>query len=203
MSERYYTPKEYETAFHESWGDMDAVYFLDCTDTPIGETSQRFWNVGALGEVKDFIEDINGGEVLCATTRCPRSGYVHKTDGRQGTGRIKDCGTCDHGLLKSPKMVFCTKGWPTQYHRRSFGETCFYWKERQDGKKYYDYDFDEPHPLVWAIEDLIEDIDRAVESSKHCGDEDIREHYERNMVSFRSSILKLKDRGGPIYGPNC
>ena len=73
----YYTPKEYETAFKEPWDERDAVYFLDYTDTDTGETGQRFWRVGTLGDVKKFIEDVNGGEVLCATTRCPRNGYVH------------------------------------------------------------------------------------------------------------------------------
>jgi hypothetical protein len=73
----YYTPREYEAAFHEPWGDRDAVYFLDYTDTDEGETGQRFWRIGAFGEIKEFVDDVNGGEVLCATTHCPVNNYIH------------------------------------------------------------------------------------------------------------------------------
>ncbi|MDR1218986.1 MAG: hypothetical protein LBK73_05180, partial [Treponema sp.] len=54
---------------------------------------------------------------------------------------------------------------------------------RVDGRKYYDYDFDETDPFVLAVEGLIEKLDDAVDRSKRCPDEDIREFFERNMVS--------------------
>lgn len=50
-----------------------------------------------------------------------------------------DCGTCDSGLLISPKMITCFKTWPLKDHRRSFGELCFGWRRREEGKIYYDY----------------------------------------------------------------
>jgi hypothetical protein len=104
-----------------------------------------------------------------------------------------DCGTCCHGRLDSPNMACCDRKWPSKRHRRAFGETCLYWKGRVDGRKYYDYDFDETDPFVLAVEGLIEKLDDAVDRSKRCPDEDIREFFERNMVSFRSWILELKD----------
>jgi hypothetical protein len=79
VKQTYYTPKEYELAFHEPWGERDAVYFVDYTDTDEGEIDQRVWRVGTLGEIKDFVDDINGGGVLCATTHCPSADYVHQT----------------------------------------------------------------------------------------------------------------------------
>jgi hypothetical protein len=53
--------------------------------------------------------------------------------------KIIDCGTCHHGLLKSPKMITCCKWWPWRYHRRSFGKHCWDWKERREGRPYFDY----------------------------------------------------------------
>jgi hypothetical protein len=80
MSERYYTPKEYEAAFHEPWGERDAVYLVDYTDTEAGGTDKIFWRVGTLGDIK-FIDDLESGEVLCATTHCPANNYVHRKKG--------------------------------------------------------------------------------------------------------------------------
>jgi hypothetical protein len=74
-----YTPKEYEAAFHEPWNGRDAVYFVDYTDTEDGETDQRFWSVGTLGEIKNILDDTDSGDVLCATTHCPADDYVHQT----------------------------------------------------------------------------------------------------------------------------
>ena len=81
MKQTYYTPKEYEAAFHEPWGERDAVYFMDYTDTDEGETDQRFWRVGTLGEIKNFVDDINDGDVLCATAHSPPADYVHHNEG--------------------------------------------------------------------------------------------------------------------------
>jgi hypothetical protein len=74
----YYTPGEYYEAFQKYWGDMDAVYYLDYTDTNEGEADQRFWRLGTLGELKQLMEDVDNGEVLCATTHRPAGDYVHK-----------------------------------------------------------------------------------------------------------------------------
>jgi hypothetical protein len=74
---RYYTPKEYEAAFNKPWGDRDAIYYVDYADTNDVGVSRRFWRIGTLGEVKEFISDINNGEVLCATTYCPGDDYFH------------------------------------------------------------------------------------------------------------------------------
>jgi hypothetical protein len=83
MSEKYYTPKEYEATFHESWGEKDAVYFVDYTDTDEGKTDCRFWRVGTLCDL-EFIDDLESGEVLCATTHCPANDYVHRKEGNDG-----------------------------------------------------------------------------------------------------------------------
>lgn len=78
MKQTYYTPKEYEAAFLEAWGDRDAVYFLDYIDTNEGKTKKRFWRTGTLGELKEFMDDVNNGEVLCATGHCPDDDYIHR-----------------------------------------------------------------------------------------------------------------------------
>jgi hypothetical protein len=78
VKQTYYTPKEYEAAFHQPWGDRDAVYFLDYTDTKEGGIGQRFWRVGTLDEMTNYADDLNGGDVICATTHCPPSDYVHQ-----------------------------------------------------------------------------------------------------------------------------
>jgi hypothetical protein len=80
MKKPYYTPKEYEATFNEPWDERDAGYFADYTDTNDGGTDHRFWRVGSLGEVKDYTDDVNTGEVLCATTHCPSDTYVHETN---------------------------------------------------------------------------------------------------------------------------
>jgi len=77
MPDIYYTPKEYEAAFGKPWGDRDAVYFVDYADTNDVTVSHRLWRVGTLGEQKEYTEDINNGEILCATTHCPAGDYFH------------------------------------------------------------------------------------------------------------------------------
>jgi hypothetical protein len=59
-----------------------------------------------------------------------------------------DCGACDGGLLTSPKMITCFRTWPAKYHRLSFGERCFGWKERKGYKIYYGYN--NPGEKVYA-----------------------------------------------------
>jgi hypothetical protein len=73
----YYTPKEYETAFNEPWGDRYAVYFVDYYDTNDVGVSHRFWRVGTLEEIKEYTGDINNGDALCAITHCPADDYFH------------------------------------------------------------------------------------------------------------------------------
>jgi hypothetical protein len=60
--------------------------------------------------------------------------------------KIIDCGTCHYGNLDSPKMITCHKMWPWKYHRRSFGDSCWDWKARKEGRIYYDYDNLEEKP---------------------------------------------------------
>jgi len=77
MADVYYTPKEYEAAFNKPWGDRDAVYYVDYADTNDVGASHRFWRVGTLEDVKTFTENIDNGEILCATTNCPPDDYFH------------------------------------------------------------------------------------------------------------------------------
>jgi hypothetical protein len=92
VKQTYYTPKEYEAAFQEPWGGRDAVYFVDYTDTDEGETDQRFWSVGTLGEIKKIVNDINNGDVLCATTHCPPIDYIHQMKGKNQADEDKNMG---------------------------------------------------------------------------------------------------------------
>ena len=80
MNQIYYTPKEYEALFKEPWGDRDAIYLADYADTNDVTGGQRFWRVGTLEEVKEYMKDINNGEVLCATTHCPADNYFHNAN---------------------------------------------------------------------------------------------------------------------------
>jgi hypothetical protein len=64
--------------------------------------------------------------------------------------KLIDCGTCHYGQITSPKMITCNKMWPWKYHRRSFGENCWDWTKRVNGRKYYDYG--EPDDKVWHKE---------------------------------------------------
>ena len=76
MGKKYYTPEQYKAAFHEPWGERDAVYFADYADTDDAETAKRFWRVGTLGDLR-FMDGLEHGDVLCATTHCPADDYFH------------------------------------------------------------------------------------------------------------------------------
>jgi hypothetical protein len=75
---RWETPEQYQARTGEPWGERDAVYFVDYTDTDEGGTDQRFWRVGTLGGIKKIVDDINDGGVLCATTHCPPDDCVRQ-----------------------------------------------------------------------------------------------------------------------------
>jgi hypothetical protein len=77
MADKYYTPAEYEAAFHEPWRDRDAVYYVDFADKNDVDAGYRFWRVGTLEELK-YMDDVNNGDVLCATTHCPADNYFHE-----------------------------------------------------------------------------------------------------------------------------
>jgi hypothetical protein len=102
--------------------------------------------------------------------------------------KIIDCGSCDHGLLNSPKMITCSRLWPWKDHRRSFGVACLYWKERREGKIYYDYDNPEEKPCTGNDEENNDDDGMYCQS---CG-------YH---IANESGLVP--DSAGHVFCPGC